>query len=124
MKPCAHDSHEVYDALIAGIRFAARRKGYAIAVHGTLVRDIDLVAAPWRDDCVDATELAEAVRKVAEAVCGQAFIAPHEDDEFHRAGCPGMKPHGRLVWAFHLGGGPYIDLSVMPRAPAPQPDAA
>ena len=38
-------------------------------------------------------------------------------DEYHLKGCPGMKPHGRLCWSFHLGGGPYIDLSVMPLAP-------
>ena len=31
-------------------------------------------------------------------------------------GCPGLKPHGRLTWSFHVGGGPYLDLSVMPRA--------
>lgn len=113
-KPCGHDSHEVYEALIDGIRFAARRMGYAIAVHGSLVRDIDLVAVPWRESCLQPKDLAEGVRQVALAVCGFADINPGEDDEHHRAGCPGLKPHGRLCWTFHLGGGPYIDLSVMP----------
>lgn len=110
--------HDLYDALIDGIRFAARRMGYAITVHGSLERDIDLVAVPWREGCVAPAELAEGIRIVAQAINGFADMAAVEaSDPYHRKGCPGLKPHGRLVWSFHLGGGPYIDLSVMPPEP-------
>lgn len=117
MKPCDHDSHPAYERLIGPIREQARELGYAVGVHGSLKRDIDLIAVPWSSDAVDPRTLAEAVREVAAAnsVLGVAFINPRFDDEYHRAGQPGAKPHGRLVWSFHLGGGPYIDLSVMPR---------
>ena len=115
MKPCEHDSHEKYEKLIVPLRDKAKELGYAIGVHGSLVRDIDLIACPWMKNAVPAPVLAEALRVVAEQVCGHAFMKPNESDEFFRAGCPGAKPHGRLVWSFHLGGGPYIDLSVMPR---------
>jgi hypothetical protein len=47
VKPCSHDSHEKYELLIGPLREVARSKGYVLAVHGTLIRDIDLVACPW-----------------------------------------------------------------------------
>lgn len=110
---CADYAHR----LIPLIRTRAQELGYAIGVHGSLAHDIDLIAAPWSGEAVPAHELAEAIARVAADEVGIAFISPHEDDNFHRCGCPNMKPHGRLSWAFHLGGGPYIDLSIMPRAP-------
>lgn len=107
-----------FERLIDPLRTRARELGYALTVHGSLVRDIDLVAVPWAAHAVDQKELAEALRVKAAEINRFAWIAPHEDDEHHRNGCPGMKPHGRLVWSFHLGGGPYLDLSVMPRGSA------
>jgi hypothetical protein len=50
-------------------------------------------------------------------VSGAAFFIPGETGAYFMAGCPGGKPHQRLGWTFHLGGGPYIDLAVMPRVP-------
>lgn len=106
-----------YEAMIGPIREKARQLGYALGVHGSLERDIDLIACPWTEEAVPAKELAEAIRQTAaEHNGGIAFMKSLEaEDEFHQNGCPGMKAHGRLVWSFHLGGGPYIDLSVMPR---------
>lgn len=104
---------EQYEMLIEPLREVARGHGYALAVHGTLVRDIDLIAAPWSEPLSAAKVLAEAIRAKAEQVSGAAFMAPHESDEYFQNGCPGLKAHGRLCWSFHLGGGPYIDLSVL-----------
>lgn len=122
MKPCDYDSRPLYDQMIEPIRARARELGYAIAVHGTLKRDIDLVAIPWTAEAVDAHEIAEAVRLVAESITGWAKLRVGlEDSEYFRQGARESKPHGRLTWSFHLtekfqgGGGPYIDLSVMSR---------
>lgn len=110
--------------LVPALRDRARELGYAIGVHGTLAFDIDLIAVPWTSEAVDAIELAEALRLTAEKLCPVAFNRDAEGaanpDCFIR-GCPGAKPHGRRTWTFHLGGGPYIDLSVMPRAPHEDP---
>lgn len=89
-----------YELVIEPIRAAARRCGYAIAVHGSLQRDIDLVAVPWTQDATTADAL-EAVREV------NGGVAVPDDAT--------AKPHGRLAWRIFLGGGPYIDLSVTPR---------
>lgn len=116
---CSHDSYSKYKELIEPLRQRAHELGYAITVHGTLKRDIDLVAVPWVAEASDPWTLAEALRQVAERINGFAFINPREHDDYHQAGQPGHKPHGRLVWSFHLGGGPYIDLSVFPPSNTP-----
>ncbi|MGE3840032.1 MAG: hypothetical protein AB7I50_00450 [Vicinamibacterales bacterium] len=105
------------DVIIEPLRARARELGYALGVHGSLARDIDLIAVPWTDDAVPARELAEALLEKAVAVNGLAWMHPLEAaNEWHQNGCqPHGKPHGRHCWSFHLGGGPYIDLSVMPR---------
>lgn len=90
----------------------ARELGYALTLHGSLHRDLDIVAIPWADDAVDPKSLADALLETS-----GGFMKPLEaEDEYHQIGCPGMKPHGRLTWTFWLGGESYIDLSVMPRS--------
>ena len=105
MKPCAWDSHELYERLIGPLREEAHRLGYALAVHGTLVRDIDLIAVPWIKDAAQPEVLAEALRVVAERVSGFARnldAVGSSNPEHFRLGCPGGKPHGRRAWTFHL----------------------
>lgn len=97
--------------VIDAVRDAARAHGYALTEHGSLARDIDLVAIPWTDAATDAATVAEAIRLALVEANGIAFVAPANP-------CPRAKPHGRLCWSFHLGGGPYVDLSVTPRIPA------
>lgn len=110
------EARRLYELLIESLRVRARELGYALAVHGSLSRDIDLIAVPWTGEAVDAHELAQELLLVAGRANGVAFMKPVEGkDRYHRAGCPGFKPHGRLSWCFHLGSGPYIDLAVMPR---------
>lgn len=85
------------------LREVARRHGYALAVHGSLTYDIDLIACPWRDLATSPESLAEAIHKAVDAIAGQS-----------KSEGPEKKPYGRLAWSFHMGGGPYVDLSVMP----------
>lgn len=86
----------------------AKRLGYAIALHGSFVRDLDVVAVPWTDEAVSAHELAEALKT---EVHGWLVKDSHD---------PAVKPHGRLCWSIHTEDGVgYIDLSVMPRCELP-----
>jgi hypothetical protein len=125
MKPANPRSKEdiercrvLYERLIDPLRACGRSMGYALGVHGTLARDIDLIAVAWVPWAAPAKELAAAMQATAARVNGAAIMVEHKDfgTEFILGGKPGHKPHGRLVWSFHLGGGPYIDLSVMPPA--------
>jgi hypothetical protein len=108
---------EYAERLIPVLRETAKAAGYALGVHGSLARDIDLIACPWTDEAVDAVELARLLQLKTCEVIGAALLLPCEDDSYFLAGTPGAKPHGRRGWTFHLGGGPYVDLAVMPRAP-------
>jgi hypothetical protein len=85
---------------------AGRGVGYALAFHGSLLRDIDIIAAPWTAEAVAAEDLAKLV---AETVDG--FIRPYDAPRERRLR---RKPHGRRAFVIYVGG-TYIDLSVMPR---------
>lgn len=79
----------------------AREVGYSVGVHGSLKRDVDLIAVPWTDEALDWPVLVYRLctglnaRQVGEA----------ED-----------KPHGRIAVSLQIDG--YykpIDLSIIPR---------
>ena len=96
-----------YACLYPGLAEIAREHGYALAIHGSLQSDLDLMAIPWTEEACDAETLVAAVMRVAGAYLPQG--REHRD--------PTHKPHGRLAWSLHLEAGAYIDLSVMPRQP-------
>lgn len=91
------------------IRELAREVGYAVGVHGSQERDLDLIAAPWTEGAVSAEALAQ-------------HIAAGLDGRVH---APEARPLGR--WACNIqidGWYKLIDLSVAPSvAPEAQPTA-
>jgi hypothetical protein len=91
----------------------AHELGYALLVHGSLARDIDLVAVPWTTEAVSGEDL---VREL-EAKVRELDVSPPE--EVQPTAGPHEKPHGRRAWTIFVQG-TYFDLSIMPRAaPAP-----
>ena len=82
----------IYAQLLPTIREAAKHLGYAIAIHGSMQRDLDLLAAPWTDRAEPAERL---VTVIAEAVHGFVIgdvTARGSLDE------PTKQPHGRRSW--------------------------
>ncbi len=95
--------HDSILPVIAQVRIAAKRHGYAVGWHGSMARDIDMIAAPWTDNASPPEEMVAHVVK-----CVRGWIKPSDK-------CPSLRPHGRKAWSIHLlGTGTYIDLSVMP----------
>jgi hypothetical protein len=96
------------DLILPAMRRTAKDAGYAITVHGSLNRDIDLVAIPWRQHQVyDADRLVHLLVGVIAGISGRCN-PEHGWTE---------KPHGRrakmlLVWCGGTTG--HLDLSVMP----------
>ena len=97
----------IYNKYIAEIRLIARDRGYAIALHGSLAKDIDLVAIPWTDDAVPPDDLVADILKKFEW-----FLNPDSND-------PELKPHGRKAWSLHSVEfeSTWIDFSVLPPIP-------
>lgn len=94
------------DVQLPSLRDVARSLGYTIAIHGSLARDVDLVAIPWIEAAATPEVLACTIR---DAIAGQ--FSKRQDgsiDLNHR-------PHGRESWAIVTPSlwGSYIDLSVM-----------
>lgn len=97
-----------YLAFLPGLVELARTHGYALAVHGSLQRDFDLVACPWVEDAASAEDLAEAIRQHV----GGIFSHTKDPATVHTD-----QPHGRKSWAIHLAARDlYVDISIMPRA--------
>ena len=92
-------------ALYPELAVVFREHGYALAAHGSLRRDFDLVAIPWIEQ-----------PSPPEAVVTQITT----DWAIRQIGEPGSKPHGRRVWTLSIGHGACaIDLSFMPCTPLP-----
>lgn len=98
----------VYATLWTVVVDVGRSLGYAIALHGSIARDLDLIAIPWTEDAASPDELVEAVCDRLGAVVD---LGEHIEN-------PSPKPHGRLAWVIPIGAGAYIDLSVTPRVTA------
>ena len=111
------------DEVIGCVRKHARLHGYAVGVHGSLRRDIDLIAVAWTPHAAPAPVMVEAVRQALCRLTGSARLSDLEGKyAYFQDGCPGAKPFGRLAWAFHMPGLPYLDLSVMPPTDPIWPD--
>lgn len=80
----------------------ARKYGYALAVHGSLARDLDLVAIPWVEDAGEPQQIIdEVLAKWAVTLVGEV----------------GRKPHGRTAYTLSCGWGHCaIDLQFMPKS--------
>jgi hypothetical protein len=121
-----------YVAMIPTFIEAAREVGYALAVHGSLGRDLDLIAVPWAEEAVSAEEL--ILRLLSAGYFQGAYLVPRTNDKTDgdaprdlskgNGDAPAIRPHGRKAWSIHFRGSHtmYLDVSVMPRAPARQSD--
>lgn len=105
----ARQTRRFADMLLPVLRHVAEQYGYALATHGSMAWDIDIVLCPWREKPCDAESVVKALHEVTKSVCGDV------DKELQAPTC---KPCGRLTWVIHLthyfGNGPYLDISVMP----------
>lgn len=100
----------IYAQMLPKIKAAAKSLGYALAIHGTMTRDLDILAVPWIEEAKSPKELVDAIQQ---AVGG--YVIGDLADRGKISEEPTKQPHGRLSWNICWGGKPFIDLSVMPR---------
>lgn len=91
--------------VLPDLRLVARGCGYALAVQGSLARDIDIIAIPWTESADDADFLLRRMVGVLSGKVGRAFSEKAWTE----------KAHGRRAKTIILPGMcPEIDFSVMP----------
>lgn len=84
-------------AMYPGLAAIFQRHGYALAVHGSLARDMDVIAVPWTETVSEPSAvLSDVTTEYAVRVIGE----------------PVQKPHGRIAYTLSVGFGQCaIDLS-------------
>jgi len=81
-----------------------REHGYALAVHGSVGTDFDLIAVPWVEEAGDPGSI------ITELLAKFAFAKFPDAEKFT------PKPHGRIAYALHLSFGDCrLDISFTPR---------
>lgn len=91
-----------YGRLYTIIRTTAWQEGYAIGMHGSFTRDLDLIAVPWAEKYCAPEHL---IRRIL----SRTRLKERPDN-------PGIKPHGRKTWTLLLpefGDPRWIDLSIV-----------
>ncbi|MER8999987.1 hypothetical protein NKJ52_20685 [Mesorhizobium australicum] len=101
MKPA--NNAPVYIGAYKELTEIARKHGYAMAVHGSVARDLDLICIPWIDDADDPQAVVDEIT---------SRFAIKETDK-----PPRVREHGRIVYTLLVSFGDcFIDLSFTPRA--------
>lgn len=100
MKP-ANNAPVYAAALYPELAEICRKHGYALACHGSLARDFDLIAIPWVE-----RPTAEPLMVIDE-MCSRFAMKLIGDLE--------VKEHGRKTYTLGIGFGEcFVDLSFMP----------
>ncbi|WP_449411034.1 hypothetical protein [Methylobacterium komagatae] len=109
-----------YARVFTVARCIAWSEGYAMVMHGSFTRDLDLLAVPWADEATDAEHL---IRRISLALDDLDLLVKDPKASSQAT----QKPHGRLAWTltFKAFGDPrFIDISVMPRAARAEAEVA
>lgn len=92
---------------LPALKEASRKLGYALAVHGSLVRDLDLIAVPWTDEAAPIDDLIEALAMATKAETGWGHLT--------NSGERTPKPHGRIAVTILASAEVHLDVSILPR---------
>lgn len=88
-----------YCALYPELAEIAREHGYALAIHGSLQRDFDLVCIPWINTPSEPKVIVEAITSRY---------------AMWQVGDPERKEHGRIAYTLAVMKECFLDLSFMP----------
>ena len=95
----------LYAALWEDIRHAAMDCGWAVALHGSLSRDMDIMAMPWVENATDADTM---IRSIVQRCFGDSLIA-----QYGTRCRRGEKPHNRVCYSIPIYEDYYLDISII-----------
>lgn len=91
-----------YAAMWDDLRQAAMDCGWALALHGSLSSDMDIMAMPWVENAATANEMVERIID-----CFGFCRPPHCEVDKK------SKPNGRVVYTIPVYSDFYIDLNII-----------
>lgn len=108
-----HAKPSLYAFYFEILKEIGKRYGYNIVLHGSMARDLDLIAIPWSDEIGDTNEM---LKEFCDKIGGEIMpeILEHK------------KPHGRIAKVININRGgyygelylqdpqTYIDISIIP----------
>jgi hypothetical protein len=108
-----HARPSLYAYYFYDLKKIALRYGYNLVLHGSMNRDLDLIAIPWEDKVKDHGKMIKAMAKF---IGGTLLMWGKLEWT--------KKPHGRMAYVINLNRGEksktykdpqyYLDISVMP----------
>jgi hypothetical protein len=90
-----------YAALYPALAEIARKHGYALAVHGSMQRDFDVIAVPWIENVGNPKDVVDEIL---------------QNFDVRVVGSVDTVWHGRQRWQLAIMGEFSVDLQFMPRA--------
>jgi len=93
----------VYVCIYPELADIARKHGYALAIHGSVARDFDLICVPWIENPSNP-------ETVVQDMCSQFGL--------HEVGETEIRLHGRVCYTLAVAFGEcFLDLSFTPATP-------
>ena len=92
-----------YAALYEDIRKVAMDLGWAVALHGSLKSDMDIITLPWVEEAVEFEMLINTIANLFE----ENMLANNYSVDYT------SKPHGRIVATIPIWEDFYLDISTM-----------
>lgn len=97
-------SRALLDQIFDDLKKYSIEKGYAIAVHGSLKKDIDIILVPWVNYPIPADDFMDGFLSLLNDIFGAACFC----------GDVGIKPHGRRAYTIVCNGSNvYFDVSII-----------
>ena len=93
-----------YACIWDDFRQAAMDKGWALALHGSLASDMDIMAMPWVEGASSSDEMIEALE--------DCFDYP-DDAHVFKTEKSLDNPNNRVVYTIHIHSDFYIDLNII-----------
>ena len=92
-----------YACIWEDIRQCAMDSGWAVALHGSLASDMDIMAMPWVENAVSFKEVVDSISKLFKDndMASQYVITYNE------------KPHNRVVATIPIFADFYLDISTI-----------
>jgi hypothetical protein len=98
-----------YACIWDDLRQAAMDCGWALGLHGSLSKDMDIMAMPWTESAAPVAEMIRALSGCfTESPFAELHLIPH-------AG----KPNGRVVYTMSIWADFHLDINVIERSSAP-----